>query len=445
MNLVAEPMDVVGIGVGPANLSLAALLQPCEGIRSQFFERSAEFHWHPGLMFPSAGLQVHHIKDLVTLADPTSRYSFLAFLSRHKRLYSFVNANFSQVLRREFNEYMRWVCSELPNLAFDCAVDAVTSDGDGFAVHTPQGIWRTRDLVVGTGVRPKVPDCVAPNLGATVWHASQYLFQDRQLAGKRVAIVGGGQTGAEVFLHVVSEAAAPSSVVWLSRRDNFAPLDESPFTNELFTPHYSDYFFGLPRAVRQRVLESQKLASDGVSSCTLEAIYRRLYELKFLSDTGCRPDLRPGRELEAMDRAGSGWRLLARHDHSGALEAVDADIVILATGYEQRLPACLEACQHLIHRDHGELVVHADFSIAWDGPPGSRIYIQNGARRQRGIADPNLSLLAWRSAKIANSIIGWVRYDVELPDAMVSWDAGGGLDLADGHYGALLDSLEDRL
>jgi len=446
MTIAASSLDLIGIGVGPANLSLAALLQPCDGIRSLFFERNAEFRWHPGLMLPNSALQVHHIKDLVTLADPTSRYSFLAFLSRHKRLYSFVNANFTQVLRSEFDEYMRWVCSELPNLKFDCAVEEVTSDAGGFLVHTSRGTWRSHHLVIGTGVRPKLPACTVPHLGTTVWHASQHLFQTAQLAGKRVVVVGGGQSGAEVFLHLVSSGdALPDSVVWLSRRGNFAPLDDSPFTNELFTPGYSDYFFELPRAVKQRVLEDQKLASDGVSMSTLEAIYRRLYELKFLTESRCRADLRPGRELEGLDRTATGWRLSIRHEHTRAVELVDADAVVLATGYEQSLPACLEPCQHLVHRDHGDLVVNPDFSIACDGPPGSRIYVQNGARGQRGIADPNLSLLAWRSAKIANSIVGWVLYDVELEDSLVSWDPRDPELEMSGYHGSILDSVERTL
>ena len=40
----------------------------------------------------------------------------------------------------------------------------------------------------------------------------------------------------------VSERAVVTAV-WVTRRSNFLPLDESPFTNELFVPAYSDFFF----------------------------------------------------------------------------------------------------------------------------------------------------------------------------------------------------------
>ena len=81
-----EPLDAIGVGIGPFNLSLAALLAPT-GFRARFFERNAEFQWHPGLLFPESTIQVSYLKDLVTLADPTSRYSFLAFLHAKKRFY----------------------------------------------------------------------------------------------------------------------------------------------------------------------------------------------------------------------------------------------------------------------------------------------------------------------------------------------------------------------
>jgi len=46
MNLRSAPavVDMAGIGIGPANLSLAALAQPKPSISAAFFERSSEFN-----------------------------------------------------------------------------------------------------------------------------------------------------------------------------------------------------------------------------------------------------------------------------------------------------------------------------------------------------------------------------------------------------------------
>ena len=106
-------VDMAGIGIGPANLSLAALAKPHPGISAAFFERSSEFQWHAGMMVPEAMLQVHYLKDLVSLVAPSNPLSFLAYLAQKKQLLNVINANFDQVLRREFNQYYRLRCSGL--------------------------------------------------------------------------------------------------------------------------------------------------------------------------------------------------------------------------------------------------------------------------------------------------------------------------------------------
>src|ERR1700724_3947690 len=106
-------LDAVGVGAGPFNLSLAALIAPT-GFNARFFERSANFQWHPGLLFPEATIQVSYLKDLVTLVDPTSPYSFVAFLRAQRRLYRFINRTEARTSREEFNQYLQWVASTLP-------------------------------------------------------------------------------------------------------------------------------------------------------------------------------------------------------------------------------------------------------------------------------------------------------------------------------------------
>lgn len=421
--IMSEPVDVVGIGVGPANLSLAALLDPHSSIRSRFFERTLQFQWHPGLMFPEAVIQVPFVKDLVTLVDPTSRFSFLSFLSQANRLYHFVNASFPQVLRREFSEYYAWASSQLRSVDFSFDVGAVTYEGSDLVVHTKGVMQRTRHLVLGTGLSPSVPECAVSKLGPSVFHASEYRSQNLVVSSKRVVVVGGGQTGAEVVQHLLSNTEAlPAAVHWISRRSNFLPLDETPFTNELFTPTYSDHFFKLPLNDRLRLLDEQRLASEGISPSLLRAIYRRLYELWYCDQGRCDWSLRPGRELIGLSRNHNGWVIAMRHALTGAIEVLYGDVVVLCTGYHKALPSYLDPIRNRLCIDDGRFAVEADFSIVWDGPLDRKIYVQNSARAQRGIADPNLSLVAWRSAKIANGIAGRQLYNVQPTRSFVSWD-----------------------
>lgn len=50
--------DIIGIGIGPFNLGLAALLLEHRTIQAKFLERKHEFQWHKGLLLSGATLQV---------------------------------------------------------------------------------------------------------------------------------------------------------------------------------------------------------------------------------------------------------------------------------------------------------------------------------------------------------------------------------------------------
>ena len=81
--------DILGIGIGPFNLGLAALCQSIPELSCLFIEQAAGFNWHPGLLLDEARLQVPFYADLVTLADPQSPFSYMAFLKAMNRMFRF--------------------------------------------------------------------------------------------------------------------------------------------------------------------------------------------------------------------------------------------------------------------------------------------------------------------------------------------------------------------
>jgi lysine N6-hydroxylase len=418
--------DALGVGVGPFNLSVAALADGLPKLRLRFFEQRKEFHWHPGLLFPEATIQVSFLKDLVTLADPTNRYSFLNFLFQKGRLYRFLNVNFGRVSRMEFNQYLRWVCDSLPSLEFGRGVSEVSFEGDSLQVDLGDRLLKTHNVILGSGLTHLIPPCARPHMCERVFHSSKFLRSASQTAGRRTAVIGGGQTGAEVINHLLSQRSqGPRQLYWITRRRNFLPLDESPFTNELFTPNYSNYFFQLAPTLKAILLAEQKLASDGICHELLQQIYQRLYEMELLDNGAQRCQLLPDMELKGMEYVGGAaegpWRLMVKSNLSGKVSELEADVVVLCTGYEYQMPAYLEPLQGRIRREHGGYVLREDFSIEWDGPSEQKIYVQNAARHSRGVADPNLSLMAWRGAKILNSIAGYERYLVEQNSTVFDW------------------------
>ncbi|GIJ51790.1 L-lysine 6-monooxygenase [Virgisporangium aliadipatigenens] len=382
-------------------------------MRLRLFEQRPAVSWHPGMLLPDALLQVSHLKDLVTPVLPTSPHSFLAYLVEHRLFYRSLAAGFERPSRAEFDRYLRWVAGRLPSIEYRRRVERVDHDGTGFVVGTSDGEHRARSLVLGCGPVRFVPECARAHVGETVFHTSDYVYRLPQ-PGRRVVVIGGGQSGAEVFLDLLNRGHRDATLI--TRRSNLLPLDDSPFTNELFTPHYAMAFHGLDPAARRALLAEQVLASDGVSADLLRGIYRRLYELRAESA------VRAQRELVDLRPAGRGWSLTLRHTRTGAATHETADVVVLATGYRHDLPAFLEPLRGRIRYEADGPVVRRDFSLDWDGPEESAIFVQNGARHSHGIADPNLSLLAWRSAVIANSLLGKQLYDIDDRPSAVTWE-----------------------
>lgn len=421
-----EHFDVVGAGLGPFNLSLAALVDPLPDVRARFCEARETFRWHSGMMLPGSLLQVSFLKDLVTLVDPSSPYSFLKFLACEGRLYRFLIAHGDRCSRQEFERYYEWVAGQLKDVRWGQKVEQVRLAGDRLAVTTADGTEITTDnVVLGSGRTPWIPPFAVPLAGDSVFHSGELQTVHPQLAGRRVIVVGAGQSGAETVRHLLTGALGlPAELTWVSSRVGFLPIDDSPFTNEWFHPRYVDHFFGLSDDRRRELLARQRLASDGVAEPLLREIYRQLYDLDVLTPGRLRHRLLACRRIVDLRRDGDGVAAALLDEDTGATEVCPADVVVLATGYRSEFPAYLEPLRARLTDADGRLRVRRDYSLGWDGPEHLGIYVQNAAEDSHGIADPNLSLASWRSARIINAICQRPVYPVEEAESTVAWSSG---------------------
>lgn len=74
-----------------------------------------------------------------------------------------------------------------------------------------------------------------------------------------------------------------------------------------------------------------------------------------------------------------------------------------------------------LEREGSEIRVDRDYAAIWAGPADRHIFVLNAARSQRGLADPNLSLMAWRAQIVINRILNRP-HDPKLDaDAFVYW------------------------
>ncbi|HLR84047.1 MAG TPA: SidA/IucD/PvdA family monooxygenase [Nocardioidaceae bacterium] len=411
--------DVVGVGLGPFNLGLAALVEPIENVTAAFFEAEREFSWHPGLMLPGARLQVPFLADLVTLTDPTSRYSFLSYLHERDRLYRFYFYERFHVPRQEFESYARWVAERLSSCRFGWRVDTVRPDAGGWIVRVRASDGsveehHARHVVFGVGSRPSVPRVAREHLGDGLFHAAEYrTYREKAVTSDSVTVVGSGQSAGEVVADLLETGLGTGMRLdWFTRSRGFFPMEYSKLGLEHFTPDYLDYFYRLRPDVRDELRAGQDLLYKGLSAETSERIYDLLYEATIDRDdppvtyvagcelAGVEPSPEPGRR----------WRLTWHHRDDGRTFARDTDVVVLATGH---VPATLPIEPELIARDGaGRPEVTPDYRLQTvDGCP-TTLFVQNAELHTHGVGAPDLGLGAHRNAVIVNALTGQQTYRV---------------------------------
>lgn len=419
-----QPFDFIGIGVGPFNLSIAALSSEVSGFRNTFLERKPHFSWHPGMMVPDCHMQTSFLKDLVSAVSPTNPYSFLNYLVKRKKFYRFLTSELRTVSREEFADYLDWAANGLSSLEFSQDIQSVDFDSQQrqFIVTTQRSVYRARHVCLGIGKRIKLPDCVTEQ-NDRCFHASEMVLRNPDLTGKRVTLVGGGQSGADLFLNIFrGEWGLPAQLNWVSRRNNYNALDEAAFANEYFTPDYIDSFFGLNDVAKQRMLNEQKMTSDGITSESLLAIYRAMYHRFEVLRESPWARLLPSRSLTAMHASGNAYQLVTHHHLDQGGETLAADVVIFATGYQPDRPAFLAPlADRLLTTADDQYRIAPDFSLEWLGPRENCLFAVNAGMHSHGIAEPQLSLMAWRSARILNRVLGRGQFDLTSTPAVIQW------------------------
>ncbi|TDT81570.1 lysine/ornithine N-monooxygenase [Arthrobacter sp. AG258] len=426
--------DFAAIGVGPFNLGLAALAEPVEGLAGIFLDQRESFEWHPGMMLEPAHLQVPFLADLVTMADPTSPYSFLNFLKQTGRLYRFYIREDFYPLRAEYNQYCQWVAGQLPSVRFGTTVlDAAYDDGVyRLAVSGPGGteVLSARRLVLGTGTSPYVPEAghgimaeAAAGRGGMAFHNADYLARKADLQQRRsITIVGSGQSAAEIYYDLLTDADAHGyRLDWVTRSGRFFPLEYTKLTLEMTSPEYVDYFYGLPPHRRDHLNKTQKNLYKGINADLIDAIYDLLYTRSLAGMVDTRLLTHSTLTAAAWDAAAGTHTLRLHHDEQGTAYTLDSDAVVFATGYTYREPEFLAGIRDRIARDSGgRFAVDRNYSTGVE--PGE-IFVQNAELHTHGFATPDLGMGAYRNSCILRAISGREVYPVERSIAFQQFGA----------------------
>ncbi|WP_420000505.1 lysine N(6)-hydroxylase/L-ornithine N(5)-oxygenase family protein [Streptomyces boninensis] len=395
----------MGIGLGPFNLGLACLSEPIADLNGVFLESKPGFEWHSGMFLDGAHLQTPFMSDLVTLADPTSHYSFLNYLKESGRLYSFyIRENFYP-LRVEYNDYCRWAAEQLgDSIRFGTTVTEVTYENEHYLVHTREGdTYRARRLVLGTGTPPHIP-AACRGLGGDAIHNSRYLTHKRDLQAKEsITIVGSGQSAAEIYYDLLGDIDTHGyRLNWVTRSPRFFPLEYTKLTLEMTSPEYIDYFHALPEETRYGLTAGQKGLFKGIDGDLINEIFDLLYQKNLGGKAPTR--LLTNSALTGATYEDGTYTLDFRQEEAERDFSLRTEGLILATGYAYTEPEFLKPVRDRLRYDsRGNFDVARNYAI---DTTGSGIFLQNAGVHTHSITSPDLGMGPYRNSCIIRELCG---------------------------------------
>jgi lysine N6-hydroxylase len=422
--------DLVGVGAGPTNLSLASLLTTARergltSITATFFERETTVFWHSLQMFPETLMQTEFYRDLVTPIDPTSKFSFLNYLKTQSRLDQFFCSSTIYPTRREFEDYFRWVAGQIDEVIFGVDVKCVDYDVQRnlFVVDAEtHGQCETKHIVFGCGARPR--SGVEESHSGRIVDVSRLLafrFPDRP---ERILVVGGGQSAAECLNYLLDRFSEQRiRIDWVTSDTSFRALDTSSFSREAFSGAYAQIFSSLKSTPRTKINHDDKSVANGMFPVYAQELYQRLYRLRHLPP----PDkaqpavhVQANTEiLEARDEP-AGVSVRACTDSTGHTDVAVYDSVILCTGLDDENILESSVIGPELRRRLQKKQDRYGYAVTWDGPPDRMIFVQSQNKDTHGLGDASFITAAGRNAAILNSIAGREIYKIDESDLLVA-------------------------
>ncbi|HEV3363384.1 MAG TPA: lysine N(6)-hydroxylase/L-ornithine N(5)-oxygenase family protein [Acidimicrobiia bacterium] len=419
--------DIVGVGFGPSNLALAVAIEEHnlqvaatggDPLAGMFFERRPEFGWHRGMLLPNATVQVSFLKDLATMRNPASTFSFVAYLHERGRLADFINHKTLFPLRVEFNDYFAWAANRLEHLVTYSSevteVRPVIEDGVITAFDVTVGrptkqvdVRRARNVVIAAGLTPHLPDGVTSS--DRVWHSSELLSRLEGLAGgrppRRFVVVGAGQSAAETTEFLCTRFP-DAEVCAVFSRFGYSPSDDSSFTNRIFDPPSVDTFYSAPEDVKQMLSAYHRNTNYSVvDSELIDALFRRVYAEKVTGHQRLRI-MNASRVVDLAETA-DGVLALVEFLPNGEISRLASDVIIYATGYRPSDPTrVLGRTARLCRRDGaGRLSIGRDHRLDLTIPGRAGLFVTGASEHAHGLSATLLSNVAVRAGELVEAML----------------------------------------
>ena len=422
---------VLGIGFGPANLALAIALRE-EGyeLGAHFLEARPGPSWQSAMMLPGSDIQNHPVRDLVSLRNPRSRYSFINYLFENGRLLDHLNVPMEFPLRKEYAQYVSWVAAHFSRVVdYGVHVTGVTlgRDDDGRALYTVTTstgeTFEARVLVIGTGRAPYIPEPFDTVDSPRVFHLTRYLpalqkLEELGVAGegekspRSIAVIGGSQSAVELTLDLARRYPR-AKVNTLVRSLTLREKDTSPFSEEGYFPGFTEYYYRAPRERKDAMDAYMRLTNySAADGDVLRELYRLIYEQRLDNDQ--KVFVSGSRQVCGIEARDDGVHLDVEELNTGEREQHQVDFVVLATGFrdlgpaahQERVPALIRGvADEFAFDEYGYLQVGADYEVQSQDTDTPALFLNGLCESSHGIGDAgSFSLLSLRAKAIAEAL-----------------------------------------
>ncbi|MFI6453337.1 SidA/IucD/PvdA family monooxygenase [Streptosporangium amethystogenes] len=410
-----QEVELLALGAGPSNLALAVALEelaPELATRTLIIEQHENVAWQRGMLLPWTQSQVSFLKDLVTLRNPQSRFSFVNHLHSVGRLSEFVNLGSFTPYRMEISNYLLWVAESLAQVRIEygrrCVAAEPVLSGDGqierWIVRLADGSTiGCRTLVVGAGRDAHIPEVFEKLPRERIIHSTEYSEGIAGLdhdAPHRVAVIGGAQSAAEM-LWATHQSMPNAECTMIMRSIGLNGYESSKFTNELFYASFVDEFYeSRPEARRQLLSEMHRTNYAGLSPGLLESLYRQIYLERLTGQERIR--MITMAEISQARIEGDEIVLTLKDRKSGRHDELPCDVLLLGTGFDRRMPSLIRDLA--TRAGLGEIGVDRRYKLALPAGSSAACYLQGVNEDTHGIADSLLSTLANRAEEIVGDI-----------------------------------------
>lgn len=408
-------VDIAGIGFGPSNLATAVALAEAGIVNFVFLEKKSSFSWHPGMMLKESNLQNSFLKDLITLHNPKSHFTFLNYLSQHGRIEDFVNRRCFFPSREEITDYMRWAALFFAKQVwYNTAALQIRPTTDGrIEIECQHAITKNiarlscKFLILGMGAAPFIPpDLFFPCRATHTAEISHWLSEQRFARDTEASftVLGGGQSSAEVVYHLL-EGYPKSQIHVVSRRFIYKSLEESALINNLFSVNGMNWFSNIISSAQKKIFQDLYEANfSAVDNSLISKIYDILYEER--RNERNRVHFFPYCEVVHTRNENDQFYFAIQDYATGKSFEISSNYLIYATGYRYtNVISLLEPFQPFLQLNaEGLPLRNDDYSLKFSPHTDFHIFAHATGDMKFGFTEGGMTNLAARANRITTAI-----------------------------------------